>query len=115
MFGEFRDVTIYLKPGVTDFRKSVNGLSVMAQELMKKEPMSGNLFVFCNRHRNRLKVLYWDRNGFCLWYKRLEEEKFVWPKDEGEAMEIAREEFLWLLRGLDFRRAHKKLSYTKVS
>lgn len=114
MFGDFSTVVIYVRPGVTDFRKSVNGLSVLTQDILKHPPMSGNLYVFCNRQRNRLKVLYWDRNGFCLWYKRLEEEKFPWPRTDDEAREISREEFIWLLNGIDFWKAHKKLSYERV-
>ena len=60
---------IYLRPGKTDFRKSVNGLSVLVEETMKLDPFGESYFVFCNRTKDRLKILYWDRNGFCLWYK----------------------------------------------
>ena len=114
MFGEFKNVKIYLKPGRTDFRKSINGLSVIVEKNMQNNPLSGNLFVFCNRGRNRLKILYWDRNGFVLWYKRLETDKFRWPQSENEVMEIERERFVWLLRGLDFTKAHSDLSYASV-
>jgi transposase len=115
MFGKFSEVKIYVKPGATDFRKSINGLAVMAEETMKQEAMSGNFFIFCNKSRNRMKVLYWDRNGFCLWMKRLEENKFPWPNSEEEAREISREEFSWLLRGIDFWNQYKKIQYTRVS
>ena len=115
MFGKFENVKIYLKPGRTDFRKSINGLSVIVEKNMQKNSLSGNLFVFCNRGRNRLKILYWDRNGFVLWYKRLEEDNFKWPQSEDEGMEIDREKFIWLLRGLDFSKAHNSLSYASVS
>jgi transposase len=115
MFRDISEVGIYVRPGATDFRKSVNGLAALTQEIMKKPPMSGSLYVFCNRYRNRIKVLYWDRNGFCLWYKRLEEEKFPWPQSGDEAREISRGEFEWLLRGIDFWRAHKKLEYSRVT
>lgn len=115
MLGNFKNVKIYLKPGRTDFRKSINGLSAIVEKNMRHNPFSGNLFVFCNRGRNRLKILYWDRNGFWLFYKRLEEEKFRWPQNENEVMEIDREKFIWLLRGLDFTKAHNDLSYASVS
>jgi transposase len=115
MFGDFKDVRIYLKTGKTDFRKSVNGLSVMVQEEMRRDAMGGDLYIFCNRGRNRLKILYYEWNGFCLWYKRLEEDKFRWPKSAEEVMEITREELSWLLRGLDFRSAHRERRYESVS
>ncbi len=115
MFGDFTNARIYLKTGKTDFRKSVNGLSILVEETMKTSATGGDLFVFCNRGKNRLKILYYDRNGFCLWYKRLEEDKFRWPKNVDEVMEITREELIWLLRGLDFRSAHRERHYTSVS
>jgi transposase len=114
MLKDLSSISIYVRPGVTDFRKSVNGLAVLTQEVMRHAPMSGNLYVFCNRQRNRLKILYWDGNGFCLWYKRLEEHTFPWPRSGEEARELTREEFSWLLCGIDFFKAHKKVSYTRV-
>jgi len=59
---------VYLALGETDMRKSVNGLSIIVSECMEQDPFSGHLFVFCNRRRNILKILYWDSNGFALWY-----------------------------------------------
>jgi len=115
MFGDFANARIYLKTGRTDFRKSINGLSVIVEQSMGKSALGGDLYVFCNRGRNRLKILYYDRNGFCLWYKRLEEDKFRWPKNAGEVKEISREELSWLLRGLDFAGAHRERRYENVS
>ena len=63
MLYDISDVGIYIRSGVTDFRKSINGLAALTQEIMKKPPMSGSLYVFCNRHRNRLKVLYCTGTG----------------------------------------------------
>ena len=110
-----RETRIFLRPGKTDFRKSINGLSVMVQEYMKEDPFSGHYYVFCNRTKTMLKILYWDRNGFCLWHKRLEEDKFRWPNVASEIHEINREEFRWLLLGLDFYNAHKIRRYASVS
>ncbi len=110
-----KEMRIFLRTGRTDFRKSVNGLSVLVEAEMKLDPLSGNFFVFCNKGKNRLKILYWDRNGFCLWYKRLEEDKFRWPKAEKEILEIKHEELNWLLSGLDFRSAHTERRYQIVS
>ncbi len=109
-----RETRIFLHPGKTDFRKSINGLSVFVQEHMKEDPFSGNYYVFCNRTKNMLKILYWDRNGFCLWHKRLEEDKFRWPRIAEDVHEITREEFRWLLQGLDFYNAHKIRRYASV-
>jgi transposase len=109
-----RETRIFLRPGKTDFRKSINGLSVMVQEHMDEDPFSGHYYVFCNRTKTMLKILYWDRNGFCLWHKRLEEDKFRWPNVASEIHEINREEFRWLLLGLDFYNAHKIRRYASV-
>ena len=62
-------------------RKQINGLSALVQESFSSPALSGDLFIFCNKRRNRLKILYWQKNGFCLWLKRLEKHKFPWPKD----------------------------------
>ena len=68
-------VRVYLATGVTDMRKSINTLSILVAEQMDLDPLSGHLFAFCNRKRDTLKILYWDRNGFCLWHKRLEQHR----------------------------------------
>jgi transposase len=106
---------VYLKPGHTDMRSQINGLAAIAEHCMHANPLDKSLFVFCNRRRNILKILYWDRNGFCLWHKRLETEKFNWPRTADAVLEIGHEELSWLLRGLDFRKAHKELHYTSCS
>lgn len=103
---------IYLRPGRTDFRKAINGLAALVHERMELDPYSGNYFVFCNRTKTMLKILYYDTNGFCLWHKRLEEDKFRWPKNESEVREMTREEFRWLLQGLDFYNAHPMRNYS---
>ena len=79
---------IYIKPGKTDMRKQITGLSVVVQDEMELNLFSDSLFLFCNRERKILKALYWDHNGFCLWQKRIEKETFPWPKDEAEAQKI---------------------------
>ena len=63
-----------------DFRKGINGLSVLVEEQLIHNPFSGQLFVFINRRRDKIKILYWERAGFCLWQKRLEQERFKWPE-----------------------------------
>ena len=102
---------VYLALGFTDMRKSVNGLSLIINDILDQDPLSGHLFVFCNRRKTIIKILYWDRNGFCLWYKRLEKDMFRWPAREAELLEIGHRELMWLLEGLELkqRRAHRQL------
>ena len=106
---------VYLALGSTDMRKSINGLSIIVEQAMALNPFSGELFVFCNRRRNIIKILYWDRNGFCLWHKRLEKDRFKWPKSEKEVMAIDQSQLQWLLYGLDIADAHRQLYYQAVS
>ena len=106
---------VYLAIGVTDMRKQINGLSILVEQSLSMNPFSGDLFVFCNRRRNMIKILYWDKNGFCLWHKRLEEHRFRWPKSENEVLSIGSRELNWLLDGLDFTSAHQRLTYRSVA
>lgn len=109
---------VYLCRVAIDFRKSIAGLSVLVEQELALNPFGSALYVFINRHRNRIKVLYWHRNGFCLWLKRLEADKFAWPR-EGEAatQTISMRELEWLLEGFDLwaNKAHKTLHYASVS
>ncbi|CBL44196.1 Putative transposase (IS66 family element, Orf2-like) [gamma proteobacterium HdN1] len=96
---------IYLHRHPVDFRKSINGLSVIVDEQMAMSSLSGALFVFCNKQRDKLKVLYWDQTGFCLWYKRLEKDRFVWPKRfSGSSIELSERQWQWLLEGFDIEK-----------
>jgi transposase len=93
---------IYLHRDVVDFRKSINGLMVIVENEMKHSPFDDALFVFCNRARDKVKALYWDKTGFCLWYKRLEKDKFKWPRKSNQAcLNLSETEWNWLLSGLD--------------
>ena len=91
----------------TDMRRSFDGLYATAEQLMKQNPLSGHLFVFRNRNRDRLKVLYWDRDGLAIWYKRLEKGTFQLPTDlqwndeERTSAEITVDELALLLGGVD--------------
>lgn len=115
MEGSTSGATVYLALGATDMRKSINGLSLLVEEQFDLELFTGNLFAFCNRRRDMMKILYWDSNGFCIWLKRLEEDQFRWPDSEQEVMEISPAALNWLLHGLDLRQAHRRLSYGSVS
>lgn len=111
---DLEQVKIFVRPGATDMRKQITGLAIIAESVMCLQPFSGNLFLFCGRTRKVLKVLYWDKTGFCLWQKKLEKSSFPWPSGEEEAKEINIDQVLMLLRGIDFWREHKSLSYTTV-
>ena len=104
---------IYLAVGSTDMRKAINGLSILVQDELALDPLSGHLFAFCNRRRNMVKILYWDRNGFCLWHKRLEKHRFTWPESRGQVLPLDARQLNWLLEGLDIGRlnGHENLLY----
>jgi transposase len=107
---------VFLVLGVTDMRKAIDGLSVLIADQLDLDPLSGGLFAFCNRSRRIIKILYWDRNGFCLWQKRLEKHVFPWPASEAEVMRVGSRELAWLLDGLDLQQvqAHSKLGYSTL-
>jgi len=97
----FAGVPVYLHCEPVDFRKSINGLACIVEQEMLLSTMEPGLFVFRARRRDRIKVLYWDRNGFCLWQKRLEQDLFFWPARGDAVLALSSEQFDWLLRGLD--------------
>lgn len=105
---------VFLAVGFTDMRKSINGLSLLVQTHIAQDPFAGDLFAFCNRRRNMVKILYWDRNGFCLWQKRLEKQRFIWPESERQVLGLDGRQLNWLLEGIDIRqcRGHKTLQYS---
>lgn len=107
---------VFLALGGTDMRKSINSLSMLVEGVLELDPFSGHLFVFCNRRCSILKVLYWDRNGFCLFLKRLEKHRFKWPGKKEDLMEVAPRELGFLLEGLDIGSVHPHgpLNYSTV-
>lgn len=111
-----RGVKVYLGLGATDMRKSMDSLALLVSDQLGSDPLSGHLFVFCNRKRSILKILYWDRTGFCIWHKRLEKSRFRWPQSSSEVSQISPRELQWLLEGLDLvqPRAHEGVNYSRV-
>lgn len=91
---------VLLASGTTDLRKSIDGLAALVQESLGVSPFAPTLFVFCNRGRDKLKMLYWDLNGFWLFYRRLERGRFQWPVSKDPAVTISVRELRWLLDGL---------------
>ena len=121
----YGDLTIYLAQDPVDFRLGINGLSTMVEATLRFDPFSRNLFCFTNKRRNQIKVLYWQRSGFCLWLKRLEEERFKWPvhlaalesvSPRPPVVTLTEDQFLWLLEGLDLKqlKPHRALEYRSV-
>jgi len=105
---------VYLAPGVTDMRKSINSLAMLVVESMQGDPVGPHWFVFCGRGRDKLKILHWDTNGFWLHYRRLEQGRFIWPKDPQDypALQVTAQQLRWLLDGLSWQNAiaHQPLS-----
>lgn len=109
---------VYLACGHTDLRKSIDGLAVLVKEGFQLDPFSPSLFVFCNRKRDKLKILQWEHNGFWLHYRRLERGMFQWPEQNrpGNVTAISRRELRWLLDGLplDAWQGHPKVAARTV-
>ena len=106
---------IYLHRDPVDMRRQMNGLSAIVEGIMKQDPFSDALFVFINKARDKLKILYWEKNGFVLYYKRLEAEKFSWPlKDNKETIKITGKDLSWLLDGYNIfdLKPHQELKYS---
>ena len=104
---------IYLYRDGCDMRKSIDKLSQLVSEEIDSSVTNGDLYIFMNKKRDKIKMLYWERNGFWLCYKRLEKEVFKKPKIMEKAMEITIEEMQWLLSGLNIEKVKgfKKLKY----
>ncbi|EXX85504.1 IS66 family insertion sequence element accessory protein TnpB [Paenibacillus darwinianus] len=112
MLSEVQVDRVYLACGSTDMRKSIDGLAALVKEGFELDPFAPALFVFCNRHRDKLKILHWEHNGFWLYYRRLERGTFRWPKDtDATPLKINRRQLRWLLDGLTLeqRQAHPEV------
>lgn len=107
---------VFLVLGRTDMRKSINTLGLIVSRHAALDLLSGNFFVFCNAAHTIIKILYWDRNGFCLWQKRLERHRFRWPKVAEEVYAIQGQELRYLLDGLDLTslRPHREILYNNI-
>ena len=100
-------VRIYLCCQPTDMRRSFDGLAYMVREIIGQDPLSGHVFVFRNKRGNMLKLLYWDRDGFAIWYKRLEKGTFSWPDNIPADYKLASREFAMMLEGVEWSKAKK--------
>ena len=102
---------IYIVCGHTDMRKSIDGLAAIVQQQYQLDLFNNSAFLFCERRRDRLKVLLWEDDGFLLLYKRLEGGKFNWPRSKQEVRNLTHEQYIWLMQGLsvDQAKAIKKI------
>ena len=107
---------IYLCVGPTDMRKGFDTLAALVREFLGQDPLSGHLFLFVSRNRTRLKLLHWDSDGFCLWYKRLEAGTFRLPRVEAEsaAVELKASELAMLLEGIDLRSVKRTKRFVRA-
>ena len=108
---------VFLVSGVTDMRKSIDGLSLIVAEQLEMDPFSEAWFIFCNRGRDKLKILFWDTNGFWLYYRRLEKGTFKWPRPNPQGViVISKPQLHWLLSGLSLEnsKAHRPLHGLEV-
>ena len=103
MIGFLSEGRIWLACGATDMRKGFDGLAAIVQLQLAEDPFSGQLFVFRGRRGDRVKLLWWDGDGLCLFAKRLERGRFVWPRTAGEAVTISAAQLGYLLEGIDWR------------
>ena len=104
---------VWIFDSPTDMRKSIDGLSMLVANVMNENPTNGDAFVFWNRNKDKIKLIYWHINGFCLLYKRLEKESFKIPTMLSSTIEVSTKELRWLLEGLDIitTTGYKSLNY----
>lgn len=106
---------VFIAAGKSDLRKSFDTLAGLVRNTLGKDPLSGDLFIFCNGQRNRIKVLFWDRNGYWLCAKRLEKGTFAWPAaaqtGAGAGVELVFEELMLLLEGIDLTQTRRRKWY----
>jgi transposase len=111
-------IRIFLCLEIADMRRGFDGLAAMVVELLKDDPLSGHLFVFRNRRRDRVKILYWDRDGYALWYKRLEKGTFKFPSvtsSRSRRVEVKASDLMMLLDGVDLLSVRREKRYARVN
>jgi transposase len=115
MFGLSAAVRVYFATEAADMRKSFDGLAALASDRLALDPLSGHLFVFLNKRRDRVKILYWDRDGMAVWAKRLERGTFRLPAATSGRVEMTTAELAALLAGIDLGTARRRVRYSRPS
>jgi transposase len=113
MFGLSAAVHVYLATKPADMRKSFDGLAALVSGSLALDPLSGHLFVFVNRRRDRIKILYWDRDGLAVWAKRLERGTFRMPAAGADRVEMTTADLAALLAGIDLNTARRRVRYRR--
>jgi transposase len=106
-------VRVYLCTMPQDLRRSFDGLAMLAEHVLQASPFTGHLFVFRNKHGEKVKVLYWDRDGFAIWYKRLEKGRFRFPERVGARLEMSATDLAILLEGIDLTTVKRPVRYVR--
>ena len=106
MIGPTGAVRVLMATKPVDFRKGAEGLAALVREIMRADPFDGAIYVFRAKRADRIKLVYWDGTGVCLFAKRLEEREFRWPKIEDGVIRLSAAQFSALIEGLDWRRVH---------
>lgn len=111
------DAKIFIALGATDMRKGFDGLCAVVVNILQRDPLSGHLFLFVNRRRDKMKILYWDGDGLAIWYRRLEQGTFQMPSvnEDTTAVEIRSDELTMLLRGIDYNNVRRRKRFSLVS
>ena len=107
MIGWSSESRIFVAAGVTDLRKGFDGLSALVKSALSENPFGGALFIFRGRRGDKVKMIWYDGQGLCLFYKRLEEGTFVWPRATSGAISLSQAQLSMLLEGIDWRRPKK--------
>lgn len=110
-FGRQGRVRVFVCLEPMDMRRSFDGLAAAVEHVLQRDPLSGHLFVFRGRRGDRVKVLYWDGDGYALWYKRLEAGTVRFPQGEGSGVEVTAAELACILEGLDLTQARRRTRY----
>ena len=108
-------VRVYLCTVPQDLRRSFDGLAMLAEHVVRESPFTGHLFVFRNKHGEKVKVLYWDRDGFAIWYKRLEKGSFRFPESATARVEMSASDLAILLEGIDLAEVKRPARYARPS
>jgi transposase len=111
VFGMPATIRVFVSVPPADLRKGYDGLARLARDVVEQDPLSGHLFVFANRKRDRIKILYWDRDGYAVWMKRLERGNFRWPAPASDHVEWTAAELAAVLGGIDLKATRKRPRY----
>lgn len=117
MFRLNEDLAVFVHRDAIDFRMGINGLAALVEHALELDPFAPAVYVFSNRRRNRVKILGWHKNGFWLLVKRLEADRFIWPRADQRVVDLSVEQLHWLLDGYDLAamRGHRSLAFHRAS